>query len=391
VPDYEPLSDDDYALNPHETTLIGASASTQEISIQRQAKLVMLGGETPGRIFLLRDVGETVIGRDPSVDIRLGVADISRRHARLICGGEHHYALEDLGSRNGTLHNGVPVTAPQRLRYGDRLQFGAGCSCVFTYHDQADAQLAQLQKLDAVGQLASSLAHDFGNMLFVLGNCLTALDEEEDPAERVEIRSDMRQAVDRGRTLTRQLLDVARRDDLELAKLDLREVVNGALDLFRHTLDDRPDLDLCHQLESVVIEGNQGALQQAMLNLLLNARDAMPDGGEICVELRISRPTATSAALLPSGALACLVIRDNGVGMEESTRQRIFEPFFTTKARGKGTGLGLASAFSTVRGHGGQIEVESALGCGTVFRIYLPLSAGNVAPKTLYGVPKVGV
>ncbi|PIE19798.1 MAG: hypothetical protein CSA65_00960 [Proteobacteria bacterium] len=388
VRDDPPPLGSECALTPH-ATLVGTAHSTSEVEVRRQAKLVMLNGQTPGRIYLLRDIGDNLIGREPNAAVRLAAGDVSRRHAMIVCSGEHSFTLEDLGSRNGTLLNGVPVSSPQELRYGDRLQFGMRSSSVFTYHDEADAQLAQLQKLDAVGQLASSIAHDFGNMLFVLNNCLMALEEEQDASERAEIRADMLKAVDRGRELTQRLLGVARRDDLELERLDLEKVVQASVDLFRRTLEVGSDLDLQLRLEPVTVEGHHSALQQAVLNMLLNARDALPEGGKILVQLTVVVPSPTTAALLPAGPVASLTLQDDGIGMDESTRQRIFEPFFTTKRHGKGTGLGLASAFSTVRNHGGQIAVDSQLGHGTTFRIYLPLAGAPHARQTHFTLAKI--
>ncbi len=363
----------EFALRPNETTVGGApAAETGELAIRRRAKLVMLGGETPGRIFLLREIGNTLIGRDMNADVRVTAGDTSRRHALLIADGQHDFTLKDLGSRNGTLINGIPLKGSRALHYGDRVQLGAATSFVFTYHDTADEQLTQLQKLDAIGQVAGNVAHDFNNLLFVIASCIEALEEDGCSDEaRAEIYRDLHQAVDSGRARTEQLLSFMRRDGMKRELLDLRGPVSKALELFRHTLND--SFTLTTDLESAPIEGNHNALEQALYNLLTNARDATPKGGRILVRLKAC-PTSPMATLMPQGPLVQLTVEDEGTGMDEATRQRIFEPFFTTKVKGKGTGLGLASVFGTVRSHGGQIQVESEPGQGTIFRIFLPMS-----------------
>ena len=229
-------------------------------------------------------------------------------------------------------------------------------------------QLLEAQKLESVGRLAGGVAHDFNNMLSpILGysDLLLGKTAPEHPDRpKLEAISD---AAVRARDLTRQLLAFARRQRLDMRPLELNQVVGGFRTMLRHSLRENILLECRLTPEPCVVEGDRGQIEQTLLNLALNAQDAMPGGGTLTITT-----SRESSAGLP--AVVVLTVRDTGTGMDEATLGRIFEPFFTTKEAGKGTGLGLASVYGIVRQHEGTISVDSQPGSGTTFRVTIPAS-----------------
>lgn len=217
------------------------------------------------------------------------------------------------------------------------------------------------EKMEAIGQLAGGVAHDFNNQLTgIMGLAeLLARELEGRPAERARQISAI---CDRTRDLTQQLLAFARRGRSRTMVVDMREVVREAVSLLAHTIDKRIELTTTTCDAGAMVRGDPALLQNAILNIALNARDAMPAGGKISFGVEV----------FDTGSDVVVSIADTGTGMSEETRRRLFEPFFTTKPRGRGTGMGLATAYDTVNDHGGRIEVDSVLGRGSVFRVFLP-------------------
>jgi signal transduction histidine kinase len=234
-----------------------------------------------------------------------------------------------------------------------------------------EEQLRQSQKMDAIGQLAGGVAHDFNNLLTAISaNAeLMGFELEENHPAREEL-DEIRQTVRRGAELTRQLLAFSRKGSTgRLEALDLNDVMRDAEKMLRRVIGEHIWLSTKLDPSAAPIRADRGQMEQVLVNLVVNARDAMPEGGLICIE------TVHAADGL------CLVVRDTGHGMDEATRSRMFEPFFTTKPAGKGTGLGLATVYGIVRQTGGTIEVASAVGHGTTFTIRLPYSdAVSIAP-----------
>ncbi|MDQ3427791.1 MAG: response regulator, partial [Gemmatimonadota bacterium] len=236
--------------------------------------------------------------------------------------------------------------------------------------------LQHARQLDAVGQLAGGIAHDFNNLLTgVLSYCDLLLQElgQGDPL-RTDIEQ-IRHAGKRAATLTRQLLAFSRRQILRPKVLSLNSVVEDLEPMLRQLLG--AEVSLAVELDPGLapVMADPGQLEQVMVNLVVNARDAMPQGGQVTIstanrELHVAEPG------VPAGAYAVLAVRDTGVGMAPSTRARVFEPFFTTKEPGKGTGLGLSSVYGIVEQSGGHITVESSLAEGATFTIYLRKHAG---------------
>ncbi|MBI1727059.1 MAG: PAS-domain containing protein [Candidatus Rokubacteria bacterium] len=241
---------------------------------------------------------------------------------------------------------------------------------------EREMQLRQAQKMDAIGQLAGGIAHDFNNLLTVIGGrsaLLLQLMSPDDPARRdIEL---IAKTAERAAQLTRQLLAFSRRQVLELRVLDLNAVVVGMEPLLRRLIGE--DITLTTRTDSSLwrAKGDVGQLEQVIMNLAVNARDAMPEGGQLAIETGNVTLDAVYALSHPGavpGPYAVLAVSDTGVGMDAETLSHAFEPFFTTKETGKGTGLGLAMVYGIVKQSGGYVSVDSELGRGTTFRIYLP-------------------
>ena len=237
-----------------------------------------------------------------------------------------------------------------------------------TEQKQLEEQLRQSQKMEAVGQLAGGIAHDFNNMLTAITGYAELLaysfDEGDPRAEDVE---QVRKAAAHAAALTRQLLSFSRKQVLLPQRLDVNEVVHELESMLTRTLGEDVDLttSLAETLASVETDPDQ--LAQVLLNIALNGRDAMPGGG--CLTI------TTSDVERESRSFVCIAVTDTGTGMDEDVRGRVFEPFFTTKDAGKGTGLGLATSYGFVSQSEGRIEIESALGQGSTFRVLLPAAA----------------
>jgi PAS domain S-box-containing protein len=244
--------------------------------------------------------------------------------------------------------------------------------------------LRQMQRTEAVGTLAGGVAHDFNNLLTVINGYSQLLAGALDPSDpRFQHVREIQRAGERAAELTRQLLAFSRRQILSPRLFDLNQLVRDSVGLLKPVLGDsvRLELDLAGSL--CLVHADPLQIEQVLINLAANARDAMPKGG--CFRIRTATLLLTEfsggaeEAIRP-GRYVELTVSDTGIGMDEETRRRVFEPFFTTKPEGKGTGLGLASVYGVVRQSGGWIAVSSAPGLGTTFRILLPLAEGAVPP-----------
>ena len=248
-----------------------------------------------------------------------------------------------------------------------------------TERRQMETEVRQLQKLEAIGRLSGGIAHDFNNILAVIlgvGNLL--LRDVSDP-ELLQQLEEIVEAGRRGATLTRQFLAFARKQVLQPQPLDLSATVRDLAGMLRRLLRADITLDLRLAEHPPTVMGDPSQVEQVLLNLVVNARDAMPDGGTLVIEtaeVDLDAPSATHLAIVPGRAVR-LTVTDTGTGMSEETKRRIFEPFFTTKEAGKGTGLGLATVYGIIKQSGAAIEVDSALGRGTSFRIHFPHSGAE--------------
>ena len=241
---------------------------------------------------------------------------------------------------------------------------------------ESEDQLRQSQKMEAVGQLAGGIAHDFNNLLMaIMSNAeLAALELVPGSAAGANIE-EIKSASRRARSLTQQLLAFSRKQMLQPRVLDLNSVVREAEQILRRLIGENLAMAVVLDPEAGHVRADQGQVAQVLMNLVVNARDAMPNGGQLTIETAnrtYSRATAMRHRGLQPGAYVALCVRDTGVGMDEETKARIFEPFFTTKPPGQGTGLGLSTAYGIVKQSGGYIAVDSALHGGTTFTILLP-------------------
>ncbi|GIE85370.1 PAS domain-containing sensor histidine kinase [Actinoplanes regularis] len=236
----------------------------------------------------------------------------------------------------------------------------------------ADQHAAIATRLESLGLLASGVAHDFNNMLAIILNC-TEFVAEDTGDEVAEDLNRIRNAVKRARELTSQLLVFAKREPTQVEIVDLNVVVTDATDLLRRSIGANITLNSQTCSGALPVRANRGRLDQILLNLVVNARDAMPDGGAVTITTGITEVPEDPARNLSAGRYAELAVSDNGTGMSAEVKDRLFEPFFTTKPADKGTGLGLATVYGIVGDAGGTITVDSTLGVGTTFRILLPV------------------
>src|SRR6478752_6612884 len=276
--------------------------------------------------------GDVVLGRAIDSTVVLEDPEVSRSHVRITRSHAGVYIVEDMGSRNGTQVNGVPVQK-QFLSFGDKIQVGPRVLILFAPFDPIEDQLLQRQRLEALGRVGAGVAHDLNNMLGAISASIDFLSRL--PADRTVGSPDVKDSI----------------SDIRTA-IVLEQSIEGNL----------------------VVSGDQAELHQVIMNLCLNARDAMPSGGTLRVVAELVDATPAERARVR------IAITDSGVGMDPATRARIFEPFFTTKPDGAGFGLGLSTVREVINMHGGDIEVQSAPGKGTSFFIYLPASMGQPQP-----------
>ena len=242
-----------------------------------------------------------------------------------------------------------------------------------TAQKKIEDQLRQSQKMEAIGRLAGGVAHDFNNLLGIVTACTELLSSHVE-SESLEYVENIREAAKRGASLTRQLLAFSRRQSVQSQILDLNERLKEVTKLLKPLMGDDVDVRLLPRSTAAVVEADPGQLDQIVMNLAVNARDAMPHGGKLVIETGVFDLDAAFGRehSMTPGPYVMMAVSDNGTGMDEATRSRIFEPFFTTKETGKGSGLGLATVYGIVKQSGGHIWVYSEVDRGTTFKIYLP-------------------
>ena len=245
-----------------------------------------------------------------------------------------------------------------------------------TAQKKAESQLRQAQKMEAVGRLAGGVAHDFNNILAIITSCTEFLRDRIDPSAPPSVYvENIRKATERGTSLTKQMLAFSRTSAIQPQILDLNERLREISKLLRPLLGDDVEILIVPRSPSAIIEADPGQLDQIVVNLAVNARDAMPRGGKFILEtgaVNFDDAFAEQQQAMAAGKYILLAVSDTGHGMDEATVSRIFEPFFTTKELGKGTGLGLATVYGIVKQSAGHILVYSEPGHGTTFKIYLP-------------------
>ena len=272
----------------------------------------------------------------------------------------------------------------RRVVFGDRTCV-VGMGVDLSQHKQLEEQLRQSQKMDAIGQLAGGIAHDFNNLLTIIQASTDVLATAREPTQRDELLEEIVNATGRAAGLTRQLLAFSRGQKLERRPADLNALVSKLSQLLRRIVGEDVKLTLSTWTEALPIHVDEGLLDQALMNLVVNARHAMPDGGTLSMETlpySLGADERGWAIEANPGPYVCVRVVDTGTGIAPAHLPHIFEPFFTTREVGSGTGLGLAMVFGIVRQHGGTLRVDSEVGRGTRFELLLPAQVTPAEPET---------
>jgi PAS domain S-box-containing protein len=295
---------------------------------------------------------------------------------------DHEYRIiRPDGTVRWILNRGFPVRDDQ-----GRVILFTGVATDVTEHKALEGQLLQAQKMEAVGRLAGGVAHDFNNLLMAItgyGELMRAKVLKDDPL--YGYLENILQAGERAAALTQQLLTFSRQKIIQPQVMDLNRVILDLEAMLRRLIGEDIDLEVVTSRKAEAVKADPGQVGQIVMNLVVNARDAMPQGGRLtlktaALEFKKSRYTRFGPA--PPGAYVRLEVQDTGVGMDEATQAHVFEPFFTTKEIGKGTGLGLSTVYGIVKQSGGYLDLESSPGAGSTFTVYLPrLEAMVERPK----------
>ena len=279
--------------------------------------------------------------------------------------------------KDGTLYEERAVISPI---HGDEAGAIVGFVAVnedITEESRLEAQLRQSQKMEAIGRLAGGVAHDFNNVLQAIVGYAYAIRQDLSPDDgHYEDLSEILGAADRAAGLTRQLLAFSRRQVLQKRDLDLNELLGNLMKMLGRVLGEDIQLDLVQGHRLGTVHADPGQMEQVLMNLCVNARDAMPQGGRIAIETENVVINGEYVKLHPwarQGRYMLLSVADTGEGIPQDVQEHIFEPFFTTKGEGEGTGLGLATIYGIVKQHDGYIHVYSEVGSGTTFKVYLPV------------------
>jgi two-component system cell cycle sensor histidine kinase/response regulator CckA len=267
---------------------------------------------------------------------------------------------------------------------GELIKLGKDSFALISENDisqrlELESQLRQAQKMEAIGHLAAGVAHDFRNILTVIqGHANLRLLSPSLDSKVADSLKQITEAVDRASNLTRQLLAFSRKQIMQLEVVDVNRLITQISNMLARLIGEHITLKCNYCPEAASVEADVCSVEQVILNLVVNARDAMPNGGQLEIATKVADIDTTYTSRNPEavkGAFVCIIVTDTGCGMDESTKSRLFEPFFTTKEVGKGTGMGLATAYGIIKQHNGWIEVESKLNVGSTFRVYLPASA----------------
>ena len=246
-----------------------------------------------------------------------------------------------------------------------------------TEQKKLQEQLLQAQKMEAIGQLAGGIAHDFNNILTAIIGLGTLLKTEAEKDDKMQYYlSNILTSANRATNLIKALLTFSRKQIISLKPVNLNDIIQGIKNVLSRIIGEDIEISTVLTNKNLVVMADSGQIEQVLMNLATNAKDAMPDGGKLTIRtetLQFDQEFIKAHGYGKPGTYALLSVEDTGIGMDEKTRDKIFEPFFTTKETGKGTGLGLAMVYGTIKQHDGYINVYSESGKGTIFKIYLPL------------------
>jgi two-component system, cell cycle sensor histidine kinase and response regulator CckA len=359
---------------------------------------VIFTTDLDGKLTSLNKTGEAVTGYTMEEALHRDVTGImgskstelarNMREKKIAEGGETTYQLE-IARKDGRL---ITLAVRTSLIYSGGQPVGVrGIARDVTEHKQLEDELRQTQKMEVLGRLASGVAHDFNNLLgIILGYCELLSGSVTPDSPLQTYTEEAIKAGQRAASLTAQLLAFGRRQVLDPVVLDLNIVTANLERMLQRVL--REDIELTFEpgLEIGKVKADPLQIEQVLLNLAANARDAMPNGGELRIETSMADVEAGRIGQLSQvapGRYVVLTVKDTGVGMDDGTRSKIFEPFFTTKPRGQGTGLGLSTVYGIVKQSGGTITVNSQQGKGTSFMIYLPCIDEQQAPQKSIEAP----
>jgi PAS domain S-box-containing protein len=363
-------------------------------AVEQAAESIVIT-DTRGKILYVNPAFEKVTGytaaeaqgQNPRI-LKSGLQDAEfyRRMWNVLRQGEVWSGHFSNQRKDGTCFEEEATISPIRDTRGNIINYVAVKRDV-TREKQLESQFRQSQKMEAFGQLAGGVAHDFNNILGIImmqAGLLRTL--APDLPEVTNMATDISRAAERGANLTRQLLLFSRRQTLQPRDLDANEIVTSITKMLRRIVGEDVRMQLKFAAHPAWVHADAGMLDQVLMNLTVNSRDAMPEGGDLLIETSIVDLDEFAAQQSPRarpGAFVCLSVSDTGGGIPAHILPRIFEPFFTTKEVGKGTGLGLATVFGIVQQHDGWVDVYSEPGLGTTFRVYLPRLTRDVDPKAL--------
>ena len=366
----------------------------QHHDIVHYASVGVIQTDRKGKILLANPALARILGYDgPEQLMGRNVADVYWDPAQRAAIIDRFELLPD-----GSAHelqwkrkDGSPIWIDAHGRFvkdgADDTAYFEGFVYDLTARKHLESQFRQAQKMEAVGRLAGGVAHDFNNLLTVIASCTDFV--LGDPTLAVEHRTDLdevKKAADRATSLTRQLLAFGRTQVLHPCTIDLNDRLAELLPMLKRLFETTIDIRIETAPDIWAVRADPGQISQVLLNLAINARDAMPDGGVLTFAtensvVEMDRARLNQEDAIMPGDYVVLRVRDTGVGMDEDTQRKIFEPFFTTKEIGKGTGLGLATAYGIIKQSGGYIKVRTARGKGAEFLIYLPRT--HAAPDNL--------
>ncbi len=361
-------------IDSSEDAIIGKNLDGTIVSWNKGAERIY--GYTP----------EEVIGKNISLLAPSDRPDEIPEILRKIGSGDSVEHLETVRVAKDGRRLNVSITVSPLLDAKGEIVGASAIARDTTDQKRVEKQLQQAQKMEAIGRLAGGIAHDFNNILGIVNACSEFLNDtiERGSPSSVYIEN-IKKATERGSALTRQLLSFSRSSAIQPSILDLNERLKEIGKLLRPLMGDDVEILIVPKSSTAVVEADAGQLDQILMNLAVNARDAMPNGGKFILETaeaRFDQEFAEQNQISPPGKYVMLAASDTGTGMDQATLSHIFEPFFTTKEIGKGTGLGLATVYGIVKQGAGHIRVYSEPGHGTTFKIYLPSAEHKLGFKT---------